>query len=395
MAGSVRQTRSGRWELRIYTGRDTLTGKKRWASKTVEATGKRDAQAQADRWAVELGATGPTTAGTFGELVDQWIDVKARTWSPSTLREHRRIADRNLTPLRPVALHRLTTHTLDRYYAELAARGGACKAKAACGSYPCGHGGPLSPATVRRVHVVVRAALAQGVKWGWLARNPASHAEPGTVDEDEVDPPSAADVVRLLAKAADTDPRLATFLLVSIVTGARRGAVCALRWTDLDLPAGTARFPRVVAIGPDGPVERPATKSKRSGRKVALDAWAVAALVAHHDRQFTAALEAGAAIPADALVFSDDILGRRPWRPDSTSRKFRQLRDTVGLDGVRLHDLRHFMATALLAAGVDPKVIAQRGGWTKVATMLDRYAHALPAADRAAADVIGGMVAGN
>jgi hypothetical protein len=50
------------------------------------------------------------------------------------------------------------------------------------------------------------------------------------------------------------------------------------------------------------------------------------------------------------------------------------------------------MATQLLAAGVDPKVVAQRGGWSKVATMLDRYAHALPADDRAAADVLGGMI---
>ena len=59
-----------------------------------------------------------------------------------------------------------------------------------------------------------------------------------------------------------------------------------------------------------------------------------------------------------------------------------------GVSESRLHDLRHFMATQLLGAGVDPKVVAQRGGWSKVATMLDRYAHALPVKDRAAADVL-------
>jgi hypothetical protein len=53
------------------------------------------------------------------------------------------------------------------------------------------------------------------------------------------------------------------------------------------------------------------------------------------------------------------------------------------------------MATQLLGAGIDPKVVAQRGGWSKVATMLDRYAHAIPANDRAAADVLGGMIAGD
>jgi hypothetical protein len=52
------------------------------------------------------------------------------------------------------------------------------------------------------------------------------------------------------------------------------------------------------------------------------------------------------------------------------------------------------MATQLLGAGVDPKVVAQRGGWSKVATMLDRYAHALPVKDRAAAEVLGGLLGG-
>jgi hypothetical protein len=49
-------------------------------------------------------------------------------------------------------------------------------------------------------------------------------------------------------------------------------------------------------------------------------------------------------------------------------------------------------ATRLLGAGVDPKVVAQRGGRSKVATMLDRYAHALTVNDRAEADVLGGML---
>ena len=107
---------------------------------------------------------------------------------------------------------------------------------------------------------------------GEVGMDPPQHGgtrEPGEVLEQEIDPPPSADVVRLLA-AADTDSRLATYLLVAVATGARRGAMCALRWSDLDLITGTARFPRVVVIGPAGPVERPATRTKRSRRKVAL-----------------------------------------------------------------------------------------------------------------------------
>ena len=129
----------------------------------------------------------------------------------------------------------------------------------------------------------------------------------------------------------------------------------------------------------------------RTGSEVGLDPPqpGVAALAAHHDLQAERAAAAGGALPPDAYVFSDDVFGEQPWRPDSTSRKYRHLRWWVkGVSESRLHDLRRLMATQLLGAGVDPKVVAQRGGWSKVATMLDRYAHALPVKDRAAADVL-------
>jgi integrase len=419
----------------------TLTGKKRYGSRDVHASGKRDAQEQCNRWVLELkDGLSMVAAGSFGDLCEQWIAVKTRRWPPSTLRENSRIVRRNLKPLHAVDLAKLTTHTLDVFYGELAMRGGACMRRPCqlapcpehgprcrrktcdrpacshrgacstwrpCEDFPCAHGGPLAASTVNRIHAVVHAALEQAVKWQWIRRNPAEHAEPGEIVENEVEPPTDVDVVQLLAEAEQIDPRLAVFLQIAIVTGARRGAICALRWTHLDLRAGTARFPRVISIGPDGSthpdgtprqsvaVDRPATRSKRSGRKVALDPYLVAALVAHHDRQVERATAAGAVLAVDTYVFSDDVLGEHPWRPDSTSRKYRHFRWWVsGLSESRLHDLRHFMATQLLGAGVDPKVVAQRGGWSKVATMLDRYAHALPANDRAAADVLGEMLSG-
>jgi integrase len=443
MAGSVREVRPGVWEMRLYTGKDPLTGKKTQASRHVRASGKREAQAQCDRWALELAdGDAVVAAGTFGDLAAQWIAVKQRRWPPNTLQEHRRIVARNLRPLHDVDVAKITTHTLDVLYAELGARGGPCthrpcpvapciehgprcrRQKCArpacphngacwdwtpCENQPCRHSGPLSAARVNRIHTVVRSALGQAVKWGWIRRNPADHAEPGEILEQEVEPPANIDVIQLLAEAEEIDHRLALFLQLAIVTGARRGALCALRWDHLDLAPATAsaRFTRVIVIGPDGthhsdgrprtsiPIDRPASRTKRSGRNVALDPYVVAALLAHHDRQVERATAAGAIFPPDAYVFSDDILGQHPWRPDSTSRKYRHLRWWVtGLSESRLHDLRHFMATQLLGAGIDPKVVAQRGGWSKVATMLDRYAHAIPANDRAAADVLGGMIAG-
>jgi integrase len=289
---SVRQLASGRWELRVSLGRDPLTGKYRYKSKTADAKDKKEAQRKANAWELEL-ADGSLSGdgGTFGQLCESWIKHKTRSWSPSTLKEHRRIVDRYLASLSDRDVTKIGTKTLDDFYAELTTRGGRCRHRRCprrpcpdhgarcerkgctrplceehdgrcaewtpCESQPCRHGSPLSASTVNRIHVVIHAALQQAVVWGWIARNPADHADPGEILEDEIEPPEDVDIIRILAEAEDLDARLAVYLLVAAETGARRGAIHALRWTHLDLKAGVARFPRVIVLGPDGLVERP------------------------------------------------------------------------------------------------------------------------------------------
>ena len=81
---SVRQLPSGRWQLRVHTGRDPLTGSKTWVSTTVDATGKRDAQHQASAWEVELREQeAPHPRGTFGDLAEQPSRPCARRRPPS------------------------------------------------------------------------------------------------------------------------------------------------------------------------------------------------------------------------------------------------------------------------------------------------------------------------
>jgi hypothetical protein len=86
---------------------------------------------------------------------------------------------------------------------------------------------------------VVRSALGQAVTWGWIRRNPADHAEPGEILEDEVEPPADVDVVDVLAEAEEVDLRLALFLQLAIVTGAR--AVPSVRCAGATSTSGRRR----------------------------------------------------------------------------------------------------------------------------------------------------------
>jgi integrase len=372
--GSMRR-RGDAWELIVYAGRDAVTGKKRYTSRTVRG-GKRDAQRALSEMvgAASRGTLAKTNA-TVGELLEQWFEHATPDLSPATVRETRGYLDRSLLPaLGDVSLARLRAQDLDRLYRRLRERGGAS-------------GRPLAPGTVRRIHGILHRALAQGVRWGWIGANPASAATPPRVPVSDIRPPSPAEVVRLFDLAHETNPDLATFIVLAAATGARRSELVALRWRDVDLDAGAVRIGRGIVLGPDGPVEKD-TKTHQA-RRVSLDRGASALLSAHRRRCAERALACGASLGAGAFVFSASADGALPWRPDNTTRAFNRLRDRAGLKTVRLHDLRHYVATQLLASGVDIRTVAGRLGHRNASTTLNVYSHFLQSADKDAADALG------
>ena len=109
----------------------------------------------------------------------------------------------------------------------------------------------------------------------------------------------------------------------------------------------------------------------------------------HHPRQSARAERCGLALSATSFTFSYALDGQRPWRPDLVTNRWERLRHKAGLDHVRLHDLRHFMATSMLAAGVPLTVVSGRLGHSRGSTTLNVYAHFVDAGDRAAADTLG------
>jgi integrase len=112
-------------------------------------------------------------------------------------------------------------------------------------------------------------------------------------------------------------------------------------------------------------------------------------------QQVARAAACGVTLPPESFVFAAKVDGSRPIRPETWTRRFTRLRDEVGLPTVRLHDLRHFVATTLLASGTDLLTVAGRlGHGSGGKTTLAIYGHLLRGAppDRAAADLRAGLV---
>ena len=119
-------------------------------------------------------------------------------------------------------------------------------------------------------------------------------------------------------------------------------------------------------------------------RRVSLDPRTVEVLTSHLASQNDLAVSVGAAFLPNGFVFTNSIDGSTPWRPESVTRSFSRLCARCGVVGVRLHDLRHYVATRLLTSGIDVRTVAGRLGHRNPSTTLNVYAHFLPGSDREA-----------
>lgn len=379
MKGHLRK-RGDAWELRAYAGIDPVTKRHKYVTRTFRG-GKREAEQELARLVTEVsGGGGTTTDTTVGALLDEWMRLARKELSPATVRGYDWIIGTYIRPtLADVPLSKLRTAQLDRFYLKLREEGGR-------------GGAALSPATVRQVHAILRRALQQGIRWGWIPTNPAAMASPPRVRHPDLTPPDPDSVVQLIQQASvDGDPEMACFLHLATTTGARRGELCGLRWSDVDLDGGAMVIRRAVVEAAHSVVVEKDTKT-HAARRIALDAGTVEALSAHREAMSSRAAEREVELAPDGHVFSRDPDGKRPWPPNDVTKAFIRVRRRAGLPEVRLHDLRHFAATRLLAAGVPVRTVSGRLGHANAATTLGVYAHFVEESDRDAAVKLGALI---
>jgi len=182
-------------------------------------------------------------------------------------------------------------------------------------------------------------------------------------------------------------------IYAAATTGARRGELCGLRWSDIDLDLATMTVARSISdAGREVAVKD--TKTHQA-RRLALDPTTVEVLRDHRQLVERRAHDARVTLSPSAYVWSQDLDAASPYRPDRVTGAFRSLRDRLGLPQVTFHALRHFAATTLAAQGVGVRTIAGRLGHANPGITLRTYAHFLDTADRDAADAIGKALDGS
>lgn len=268
---------------------------------------------------------------TFGAHLERWVASHHDT--------AKRYVRLHVVPaLGKIPLQRLTAEDIEPHYAFLR------------------DGEGMSPNTIRLIHAFISQALRSAEERGRVRVNVARHVRPPKRAQATTPEPWTAEELKKFLVIAKAD-RLHSLWRFAVTTGARRGEILGLRWSDIRLSANM--------------VEIRGTKTNASRRTIDLDDETVAVLRSWKRVQAEEFIAFGAGRPE--TVFTHE--SGRVTSPKDIYVGFMALRERAELRHVRFHDLRHAHATHLLRQGVPVHVVSKRLGHANPNITLSVYAH--------------------
>lgn len=307
---------SGRWYIQLMAGGQRYNATFDTADDAIYwAAGIKTRLAENMRSPLQL---------SVSEAMQRYIDLKTPVLSPSTIRGYTHIKE-NLGALETVQLNDLTQEQVQRWVGWLVREGKSPKSVANAHGFLSAVLGEYRPA------LKLRTRLPQKIR-------------------QEIQIPTEDEIRRLLEAAKGTRYELP--ICLAIFLGLRQSEILGLRWEDVNGDTLTIR--RAVVMGEDGPVEK-GTKTTSGTRRVHLPAH-VAALLAEQPHT------------GDHLT---SLSGKAVYSG------FCRLCDKAGLPHYRFHDLRHFNASLMLAAGLPDKYAMKRMGHATNNMLKTVYQHTI------------------
>ncbi len=341
--GNVRQRVDGRWEASLsYVDPTTETRRRTYVYGKTAAEARRELKKIQQR--IDEGQPAKDAPDTVGS----WL----KRWRESSLAA----SDRKPTT-------KSLYGSLSRTHLEDAEIGGKRLDR-------------LRPSDVEALIVELRDAL--------LASNPAAKVKRPAVARQEARYLPAADVARLLDAAKELRYYVAVVLMAA--TGLRRGEVCGLLWSDVDLDKGELRV-RHTLSRVDRELVLTEPKTDRSRRRVPLHTGVVTALKGWRKQQVAERLAAGDQWSDTGVVFATEL--GTMVDPRNLLRTVELAAAKAGIENVGAHTMRHSAAVAWLESGVHIKAAADLLGHSSISITGDLYGHTSDDTARAAVDGLG------
>jgi integrase len=349
----------------IVRVKDLETGKSKQKWISGFAT-KEEAKSARDKARTESrdGVFVSPTKITVQEHFEEWWEIKRTKVKPTTAENYRFILDRYILPkFGSQLLKDLSSAKIEKVFIELIQ--------------------DLSESTVRLVSIVLSQGLERAVKERRIAFNPAKGIERPKGRKRSVTPYTSNELKALLESLESH--RLFAFFRLLAYTGARRGEILALRWSDLDFDKATLTISKNRTRLGKSVIEQDSTKGGDGKRLVQLDSETLRLVRDHRRRQIEERMKAGSLWQEADFIFTQE--NGLPLDPSTPYQLFKKTAKRLGLRSESLHSIRHLHATELLNSGAGVHLVKDRLGHSDISTTLRIYAHIRPEQKQEVADL--------
>lgn len=258
--------------------------------------------------------------GNFGNLFERYLELHAKPHKqPRSVAEDEANYRRYLSGWATRRLSSITRHDVARLHAELQESHGIYAAN--------------------RVLALLSTMFNKAGEWGWQGENPCKGVKKFR-EESRERFLTEAEMPRLLrALAEEPQQDFRDFILLDLLTGARRSNILAMRWDEIDLAGATWRIPRTKGNKPQTvPLVGPAIKILELRHNTATSEWV---------------------FPSPEIAGAHVYEFRKPWA---------RLLERASIEGLRLHDVRRSLGSWMTKAGVALPIVKAALGHADIAT---------------------------
>ncbi len=318
---------------------------------------------------------------TLAQFVPQYLEIAKIKLAPTTLEFYNMVINKHILPklgrkrmqdIKPVHVQEFVS-----YLSNLDSHNGK---------------GKIVAKTVRRYLTVLQSVFQQAYKLEIITSNPTKAEKltlPREVQKDVVifNKQEAAEMLKCL----ESEPlAFQTMIQLAIITGARRGELVALKFSDFDYDECKVTISRAAIKLKGEPVQIKPPKDYEV-RTVTINPQCIELVKMLRKENEQRAKRLGTKWVGDEWLFTK--WNGEICHPQTPTKQFSKFLEKNGLKHRKFHSLRHTSATLCLYGGVNIKQVQARLGHSELETT-QKYLHNLAEADAEAANVLTNILNG-